>query len=135
MTAIRQRTVGWALAALTAPTLVSCGPDTPAVCEQAEELRTAVQNVKDVNVSENGLAALTSTLDQVMVEFEQFRTEAGNQFKPQIDAVKVAADQVRVSLADARAEPTAATLGAVRTSLGALQTAGQGLRDTVAATC
>jgi hypothetical protein len=135
MRRIRRWTAEITLAGLTALALTSCAGDKPAVCTQADELRTSVQNLKDVNLSENGVGALSAAMGQVRVEFEQFRTAAGSQFQAQIDAVKAAADQLEASVAAAKAEPNAALLGAVGTSLGGLETAARSLQDAVAGTC
>ena len=37
-------------------TLVACGGDEPAVCGSADNLKTSVENLKDVNVTANGVS-------------------------------------------------------------------------------
>jgi hypothetical protein len=135
MTRIGRQMVRFTLGFLTVLAVVSCSQDKPAVCAQADELRAAVDNVRYTTVSENGITALDGALDQVKVEFEQFRSEARNQFQPQVDAVQAAADQTRVDVTTARAEPTTATLEAVGASRDALATSVRNLRDAVGSTC
>lgn len=112
-----------------------CGTDKPPGCDSLEAVQTTMHQIRNANVAENGLTQLRTDLQQLRRDLQQLRTDAEAQFAPQVGVVKTAADQFSTSIAAARDKPDAATLSAVRTSLGALQTSIQGLRDAMSGTC
>jgi hypothetical protein len=124
-----------ALTGVAVLALVCCGEDKPAVCAQADELEASVQDLLNVNISENGLGALSSSLGQVRTDLEQLVADAKTEFQPQIDMVTASVDQLSSSLSAATADPSATSLATVGTAARSLGDAVRALGDAVAETC
>jgi uncharacterized alpha-E superfamily protein len=107
----------------------------PAVCDSLDAVRTSASNVREANVSENGLSHVSSSLGQLRQSLQQLGTEARTQFDMQITAVRTAADQLSSSVTAAKADPNAATLGVVRDALAGLGNAVTSLGTAMADTC
>ena len=126
------------IAALTAAATLAiggCGTDQPPVCDSLAAVQHTMHQVRTTTVAENGLAALTTQLRQLRADVRLLLDEAGTQFAPEVAAVRAAAGQVSTSVAAARGTPDVVHLGAVRTSLGALQVSVRNLGDALSGTC
>ncbi|MEV4701749.1 hypothetical protein [Actinoplanes sp. NPDC049316] len=112
-----------------------CGTDQPPVCDSLAAVRTTMEQVRNVNVAENGLGALKTQLQQLRTDVRRLLDDTSAQFASQAQAVRTAAEQVSASVATARETPDAAHLGAVRTSLSTLQGSVRTLGDAMSGTC
>ncbi|MEV4641449.1 hypothetical protein AB0J80_29305 [Actinoplanes sp. NPDC049548] len=112
-----------------------CGSDQPPVCDSLDAVQTTMDHVRDANVSENGLTQLETGLQQLRTDLQQLAADAKAQFAPEIDMVKNAANQFRVSVDDARAAPDAKTLAAVQATRTTLRSSVQNLGDAMSGTC
>jgi hypothetical protein len=136
MTGTRGKFTAVVLAVVTAAGLTACGQSAQAgTCDRVDGVSSAVENLKDVNLGENGLVALQDSLAQVKTELETVRGDITADQQPQVDAVKTAADQLRSSVASTRANPTSQGLIEVRANLKTLGAAVGQLRLTVGAGC
>jgi hypothetical protein len=132
----RHRAVSLALAAVTALAVASCGESSQArTCDRMDGVRSAVQDLRNVNLAENGMVALQGGLAEVKSELGLLRAELSQDLQPQVDAVKTSVDQVQNAVAAAKANPTAASLSAVRNNLEGLGATVGNLGKVVAATC
>ncbi|RSM69573.1 hypothetical protein DMB66_11315 [Actinoplanes sp. ATCC 53533] len=124
-------------AAVTAATLVlgGCGTDPPPVCDSLAAVQTTMHQIRNVNVSENGLAPLKAHLQQLKVDVRLLLTDAAAQFAPEVEGVRAAAEQVSTSVATAQQTPDAAQISEVRTTLGALRSSLENLGDAMSGTC
>ena len=124
------------IAVVAALLLVStaCSDDVSPVCEAREQLQSSVEELRNVNVLDDGLDALRTDLDAVGDDLATFRTEAGDELEPEIDAVRASIDQLRETV-DTGGSPAdvAASLGAgvseLVTNWNALADAARGLCD------
>jgi hypothetical protein len=125
------------IAVTAAATLVlgGCGTDQPPACDSLAAVQATMNQVRNANVAENGLAPLKANLQQLKADVTQLLTEAGAQFAPQAESVRAAADQVRTSVAAAQASPDVAHFAEVRTTLGTLRSSLQVLGDAMSGTC
>lgn len=125
------------IAAVTAVTLGlgGCGTDPPPVCDSLAAAQTTMHQIRNANVSENGLAPLKAHLQQLKVDVRLLLTDAAAQFAPQVEGVRAAADQVSTSVAKAQETPDAAQISEVRTTLGALRSSLKELGDAMSGTC
>lgn len=136
MTGTRGKFTAVVLAVVTAAGLTACGQSAQAgTCDRVDGVRSAVENLKDVNLGENGLVALQDSLAQVKTELETMRADITADQQPQVDAVKTAADQLRSSVVSTRANPSSQGLVEVRANLKTLGAAVGQLRLTVGAGC
>jgi hypothetical protein len=106
-----------------------------ALCDALAEVQNTVNQIKNVNVSENGLTALRPYAAELLNQLNQLILEARSQFAPQADALKTSVDQLKASAETARTDPSAANLSAVRTSVQAVRESGRTLRDAMSGVC
>lgn len=113
----------------------ACGDDEASpVCEAREQLESSVEQLRDIDVLDDGLEALRTDLDAVSDDLATFRTEAGDELEPQIDAVRGSIDQIRSTLDSggtlAEVAPSIATgVADLVTSWNQLAEAARGLCD------
>jgi hypothetical protein len=136
MTGARARVATLVLAVCTAACVSSCGESAQAqTCARADGVRSAVENLRNVNLSENGMVALQDGLAQVGAAIDAMRAGIQADQQPQVDAVKAAVVQLQSSVAAAKANPEKGSLAAVGTSLALLRQSIGSLRATVGAGC
>ena len=112
----------------------ACSDDgASSVCEARDELENSVEELRDINVLDDGLDALRSDLDTVAGNLATFRAEAGDELEPQIDAVRDAIDQVR-STVDSSGSP-AEVATSIRTGVSGLTTAWNELAEAARGLC
>jgi hypothetical protein len=83
------RSVGAVLLCLTV-VVTACSDDgedaTSSFCEDRTELQDSFQELRDVNVADDGVEALDDQLDVVLSDVEELRSSAGD-LQPEVDAV------------------------------------------------
>jgi ABC-type glycerol-3-phosphate transport system substrate-binding protein len=115
--------------------LGGCGKDQPPVCDSLAAAQTTMVQIRNANVSENGLGPLKTSLQELKGDIDVLITDAKTQFASEAQGVRGAADQVSASVAAARETPDLAHLSQVRTSLGVLRSSLQVLGDAMSGTC
>jgi len=115
--------------------LVACGGDKPAVCDDVDALQSSVDNLKDVQVSENGVNALTSQLTQIKQDLAQLGTSAEAEFGDDVSKVETAFTSLQSSVAAAKSERTAASVSAVGTAIEGVTSSLSAMQDAVSGTC
>jgi hypothetical protein len=116
---------------VTAAVLISCSTSTSDVCNQADQVRRTVQDLKNFSLSENGMAALTGDLTRLRDQLGQLKSAAAGQYGSEITAVETAINDLGTKATAAKNDPTASSLSAVGTSLTGLQGALQSLAGSV----
>jgi hypothetical protein len=106
-----------------------------ALCDAFAEVQNTVNQIKNANVSENGLTAIRPYAAELLNQLNQLVTEARSQFAPQADALKGTVDQLKTSAETARTDPNAANLSAVRASIQAVRESAENLRDAMSGAC
>lgn len=136
MTGTRGKIASVVLALCTAASLAACGESAQtATCARADGVRSAVENLRNVSLSENGMVALQDGLAQVRAAIDAMRADVKADQQPQVDAVKAAVVQLQSSVAAAKADPAKGSLASVGTSLELLRQSIGSLRATVGAGC
>ena len=119
-----------------ATTLTACGEDEPAVCASVKSLDASVKKVKAIDVTSSGaISELRSGLTAVGGDLRDVKDDAKSEFAEEIDAVEASYASLRTSLKSAKADTSAATLGAAKTAVSAFGTAVQSLITDVQSTC
>jgi hypothetical protein len=113
----------------------ACGTNEPAVCDSVEAVQNSAGQIRNTNVSENGLSQLKSDLAQLKLELEKLAGGARTDFAAEIQAVRSATTRLSASVTTARTAPDAVNLAAVRPSLEALRASVQSLRAAASGTC
>jgi hypothetical protein len=114
--------------------------DAPAVCDDLDSVRVAVEHLQNANVSENGLDQVRTDLNRLRDQLTALADESDGQFQVQIDAVRDAAADLRGSVSAAKAESatsevSAEALDAVSTSVVAVRDAVRDLGIVMTNTC
>ena len=115
--------------------LAGCGDSKPAVCSDLDALRASVENLKDVNISENGMTAFTSGLSQIGGDLDQLGADAKSQYQSEVAAVRQALDTLGSSVNSAVADPGPTSFAAVRTAVAGVGDSLSGLDSAVSGTC
>jgi uncharacterized alpha-E superfamily protein len=131
------QTSRWTAFGATAAVLAlgGCSTDQPAVCDSLDNARHSAEQIRNANVGENGLAQVTTGLQQLGQSLRQMRADAQAQFANELTAVQTTVDQASTSVATARETPTVDTLAALRASLVQVQNNVRQLGDTMRETC
>jgi len=127
----------WAVTAVLATTLLGgCGgAEKPAVCDSLDAVRASVDHVRDANVSENGMSQLRTDLTRLKTDLNQLANDAKAQFKPEVDKVRSAADELSSAVKSAKADPTSTTFASVRTAVEGLGDAVRNMDTALSDTC
>ncbi len=105
----------------------SDGSDESAFCQDRDQLKSSVQDLKDVNVADDGIQGLETALGVVITDTDALKASAA-EYEPEVDAVKSALESLKTSVESATTDAekvTAAVSGvtAVSTQFEALETA------------
>jgi len=106
-----------------------------AVCDSADDLRTSLAALGDVDVVSQGTDALQQAFATVRTDLSDLGDQARGQFSGEVTAAEAAADDVQEALDAALAAPSAQTLGAAATAVGGLVTDAGALVTAVTSTC
>lgn len=112
--------------------LGSCSSPSP-LCEDAQNLKDAVQGLTEVDFESGGVEALTSAVDDVNSTIDALSSEAKSTFGPEIDEVQTqltalggAVDQVQGGTSVSSVAPAVvASISELKTALSDLQTTAQ----------
>ena len=110
-----------------------CSSSKPAYCTDAEQLKTSVQNLGNVNVVQNGLSSLQTALTSVKTSASAFITDAKSAYPSETAALKTSLSGLQTAITSAKGQPLATTAAAVvpavtqvKNSASALQSAASG---------
>jgi hypothetical protein len=113
----------------------SGGTSAPAVCSSTDELQASFAHLRDVQVTENGIAALQDSVAAVGSDLQQVVDDATSQYSGQVDQLQAGFDQLQAAAGTAQSAPSVDTLSAVRASIRTLGDEVRGFADDVASTC
>ena len=131
----RSLAVAAATLVLTA-SLAACGNDKPAVCGSVDNLRTSVDDLKNVDVTSSGAVSdLQTALTSVENNVATVKSDAKSEFSTQINAVDTALASLKTTIDTAKADPSAANVAAVAAAAAPADTALETLISDVQSTC
>jgi hypothetical protein len=113
----------------------AAAPSQPAVCSSLNGLQTSVTNLRHVDVSAAGIAAVQNDLAAVGANVRQVVDDAKGQYATNVDQLQRNYGAVQSAATAAKATPTAGTLSTFARSVGALADGVKVLADDVASTC
>ncbi|MGK5113951.1 MULTISPECIES: hypothetical protein [unclassified Geodermatophilus] len=108
---------------------------TPSVCDSADDLRTSLAQLRDVQVVQEGTGALEEAWATVQDAWDQFADAARTEYSDDVDRVQASADGVQDALDEAQDTPSAATLSTAATATGLFLQDADALVDETEATC
>jgi hypothetical protein len=107
----------------------------PAVCSSTDALQASMSDLGDVQVVQNGTAALEDAVASVRSDLKDVVDDATSQYATQADDLQASFDAVQAAAGAAVATPSAATLSAVTASITALTNEVTDFADDIASTC
>jgi hypothetical protein len=133
----KSRSVALTIATLMlAASLAACGGDKPAVCGSVDNLKSSVDDVKDIDVTSSGAVSdLQTGLTSVESDLTAVKADAKSEFSTQIQAVLQSLSALKTSVDAAKANPTAATLSTAGAALSAFDTGVEALVSDIKSTC
>jgi hypothetical protein len=111
-----------------------CGSK-PAYCTAADQLKTSVSNLGNVDVAKNGLSSLTTALSSVQTSAQTFVTDAKSEFAPQTTALKNSLSALDTVIKSAKAQPSATALATVVSSVTQVKNSASALQSAVSGKC
>jgi hypothetical protein len=105
------------------------------VCDSADELRSSLSGLEDVDVLAGGTDALQAAWDDVQADWERFAADAGDEFADQVDGVQADADAVRAAVDSLQEGASVAVVADAATAVGAFLSGADALVDEVSSTC
>lgn len=115
--------------------LSACGQDTPAVCDDMDQLQKSVASLKDIQLDQGALSELSSRLKTIRADARQLEADASQEFADEVAAVKKAGDALGAGIDQAVANPSVATISALKPEVAALGTALRSMSDALSSTC
>jgi hypothetical protein len=91
--------------------------------------------LRDVQVDQNGIAALQASMASVKSDLQRVVDDATTQYSKQVDQLRTGFDGVQAAAGAAQTTPTVETLNAVAASIRALGTDVSTFADDIASTC
>lgn len=119
----------------TAPASSSAPTASAALCRAADDLRTSLTALQQVDVVQQGTDALTQAFAQVKTDLTALTDAARSQYAQQIQQVKTDSAALQAAVDQAKATPSTQTVGAVATAARTLVQDAQALLATVSASC
>jgi hypothetical protein len=114
--------------------LAGCS-DQPAVCDSVDALQASVDNLRDINVSANGMGAISDSLATIKRDLNQVKTDAEAEYATQVDAVDAAVSELTSGVTAAQQDPSASNLGVVGQAVSGAVDSVAALADDVSSTC
>ena len=116
--------------------LTGCSNDSPAVCSSVNDLKSSIESLKNIDItSGNAVQDLKDGLTAVGKDLDKVKKDADDKFSTQADGVESALDALKTGVQEAIANPSAAAIAAVGTTLSTFATAVQTLVEDIKATC
>jgi hypothetical protein len=112
-----------------------CGDDQVSLCDARDDLRSSIEDLREVDIAADGTEAFTDELDDVGEALDRVADEAGADRENEVDAVRAAADQLGTTVSSVADEPSAETVGAVVDALDDLAGSITSLVDELSSGC
>jgi len=100
----------------------SSSPSKPAYCTDADQLKTSVDALGNVDVASNGLSSLTTAVKNVQTSATTFANEAKSTFAPQTTALKQALTSLNTAITTAKGQSVAAAVSTLAAPLAQVKT-------------
>jgi hypothetical protein len=111
------------------------GSSKPEVCGKRDALRTSVDNLLKVNPVSDGMSEVRSRLADVQKRTSELASAAGDQFAPQVDAMKQSTAKVADDLKALGGTDKSAAVSALSTDVPAVRTSYDALLKAVGSVC
>ena len=117
--------------------LGSCAADEnrPVVCDNYDAVRASADDLRNANISENGLSQVRTNLQALRSDLTDLLEEARTTYQAQVDVIQLAAQDLATAVTAARSDPGPMTLAAVGDAAAWLRETVHRLGTAMADTC
>ena len=138
-----RRTLAIGLVILFGAAMVACGSDKksgsasqPEVCDRYDDFKSSLGNVTSLGTLRGGASSIRDALTDVSDDLDALRDSAGDDFKPEIDALQTALRSARTSIEALGGDGSLVSrLAEVTRTLSDVNDKADDLRDAVAEKC
>ena len=110
-------------------------PSDSALCADAADLRSSLDQLRHVSVQPGAVSQITADLNNVKAALTTLVTSAHGQFQAQTSALSAALDTLKTAVSSLGASPGVSTVSGVVSALGKVNTAAQNLLAAVNTDC
>jgi hypothetical protein len=136
--AYRPGSRGWGLlpaAVLILATLAAGCSSKPAYCTAADQLKTSVQDLGNINVNVHDLSSVNTAVSKVQANAKTFASEAKSAYPSQTTALQNSLSSLEAAVKSAMGQPSLTTVAAVVSSVTQLKTAASNLQSAASGKC
>jgi flagellar capping protein FliD len=129
----------WALVPAAALVLsglaAGCSSSKPAYCADADQFKTSVQDLGNVNINVHDLSSVDTAVSKVQADATTFASDAKSAYPSQTTALKTSLSSLETAVKSAMAQPSLTTVAAVVSSVTQVKTAADNVQSAVKGTC
>jgi hypothetical protein len=112
-----------------------CSSSKPAYCTDADQLKTSVQNLGNVDVVKNGLSSLQTALTSVKTSASAFVTDAKSAFPSQTAALSTSLSGLQTAITSAKGQPPVTAAATVVPAITQVKNAASALQSAASGKC
>jgi hypothetical protein len=112
-----------------------CSSSKPAYCADADQLKTSVQDLGNVNIDVHDLSSVDTAVSKVQADAEKFAADAKSAYPSQTTALKTSLSSLETAVKSAMGQPSVTTVAAVVSSVTQVKTAADNLQTAAKGTC
>jgi hypothetical protein len=112
-----------------------CSSSKPAYCTDADQLKTSVQDLGNVNINVHDLSSVNTAVNKVQADATTFASDAKSAYPSQTTALKNSLSSLETAVKSAMGQPSVTTVAAVVSSVTQVKTAADNLQTAAKGTC
>ena len=112
-----------------------CSSSKPAYCTAADQLKTSVNDLGNVNVNIHDLSSVNSAVSKVQADAKTFVADVKSAYPSQTTALKNSVSGLETAVRSAMGQPSVTTVATVVSSVTQVKTAAGNVQTAVKGTC
>ena len=112
-----------------------CSSSKPAYCTDADQLKTSVQDLGNVNINVHDLSSVNTAVSKVQADATAFASDAKSAYPSQTTALKTSLSSLETAVKSAMGQPSVTTVAAVVSSVTQVKTAAGNVQTAVKGKC
>ena len=112
-----------------------CSSSKPAYCTAADQLKTSVQDLGNININVHDLSSVNTAVSKVQANANTFASEAKSAYPSQTTALQNSLSSLEAAVKSAMGQPSLTTVTAVVSSVTQMKTAASNLQSAASGKC
>jgi hypothetical protein len=112
-----------------------CSSSKPAYCTAADQLKTSVNDLGNVNINIHDLSSVNSAVSKVQADAKTFVADVKSAYPSQTTALKNSLSGLETAVKSAMGQPSVTTVATVVSSVTQMKTAADNVQTAVKGTC